>query len=221
MNMKRTNGFTVIELLVVISIVSVLAAILFPVFGKAKGSAHDSSCIQQLRQIGIVSAMYSADSDDRLPYAVAPSTKFNASFTAAQERGPLFKAAVNLPTIISALAPYRTTNSLWRCAQDRVEPGFLAENEVLPPAWQWKPTYYETVGASYDYDDVTAVLRGGQMRLPSSQAILFCDYPAVHGPATATNLGDRNLLFADTHAQLDTKNLWSTNFVPPASGDWF
>ncbi len=193
---------------------------MFPVVAQAKGAAYGTSCIQQLRQIGIASEMYSADADDRIPYAVAPNTKFVATFTPTQERGPLFQAAINLPSIVTVLAPYSAPKPLWRCSLDRVEPLFLAENYVLPPVLQWKTTYFETIGASYDYDDVSAVLNGGQIASPHADAILFCDYPAVHGPIQAEGGGERNLLFADFHAKLDTHNMWGTRFLPPISGLW-
>lgn len=148
-------------------------------------------------------------------------TKFTAQATPESQRGTLFREAVKLQTIETVLLPYKVTAGVWKCAMDKVEPIFLAENTALPANLQWKPTYFETFGSSFDFDDVTAVLLTGHEQLGSSDAILFCDYAAVHGPATASMPGDRNLLFADTHAQLDTKNLWGTNFVPTTSGDWY
>jgi prepilin-type N-terminal cleavage/methylation domain-containing protein len=61
------RGFTLIELLVVIAIIAILAALLFPVFARAKEAAKKSSCINGLRQIGIGMSLYLSDSDDRLP----------------------------------------------------------------------------------------------------------------------------------------------------------
>jgi prepilin-type N-terminal cleavage/methylation domain-containing protein/prepilin-type processing-associated H-X9-DG protein len=57
------SGFTLIELLVVIAIIAVLAAILFPVFAKARESARKASCVSNLRQIGNALAMYAEDYD--------------------------------------------------------------------------------------------------------------------------------------------------------------
>jgi len=54
-------------LLVVIAIIALLAAILFPVFQQAKESARKASCLSQLRQLGMSLALYVMDSDDRLP----------------------------------------------------------------------------------------------------------------------------------------------------------
>ena len=60
--MKR--GFTLIELLVVIAIIAILAAILFPVFARAREKARQSSCLSNLKQIGLASQMYTQDYDE-------------------------------------------------------------------------------------------------------------------------------------------------------------
>lgn len=63
----RRRAFTLIELLVVIAIVAILAAILFPVFARARETARRSACASNLRQIGLAFAQYTADYDERYP----------------------------------------------------------------------------------------------------------------------------------------------------------
>ncbi|MGE5530650.1 MAG: prepilin-type N-terminal cleavage/methylation domain-containing protein, partial [Bacteroidota bacterium] len=83
------RGFTLIELLVVIAIIAILAAILFPVFAKAREKARQSSCLSNTKQIGLSMMQYIQDYDEQLPkhYFQTP-------------------AGVNIASIITVLAPY-------------------------------------------------------------------------------------------------------------------
>jgi prepilin-type N-terminal cleavage/methylation domain-containing protein/prepilin-type processing-associated H-X9-DG protein len=65
--MRRIKGFTLIELLIVIAIIAILAAILFPVFSKAKEKANQTKCINNLKQWGYAISMYVQDYDECLP----------------------------------------------------------------------------------------------------------------------------------------------------------
>lgn len=62
---RQSRGFTLIELLVVIAIIAILAAILFPVFARARENARKATCQSNLKQIGTACAMYRQDYDER------------------------------------------------------------------------------------------------------------------------------------------------------------
>lgn len=74
------HGFTLIELLVVIAIIAILAAILFPVFAKAREKARQTSCLSNLKQLGLGLLMYAQDYDEtnlrRRPANNAPQNMF-------------------------------------------------------------------------------------------------------------------------------------------------
>src|SRR5438093_13768249 len=64
---ETRRGFTLIELLVVIAIIAILAAILFPVFARARSQARKATCASNLKQIGLAFLMYAQDSDETFP----------------------------------------------------------------------------------------------------------------------------------------------------------
>ena len=97
----RKQGFTLIELLVVIAIIAILAAILFPVFARAREKARQASCTSNLKQIGLALQMYSSDYDGLLPLANQyPGTD-----------GP--------PGLVDVLEPYTKNKQIFRCPSDK------------------------------------------------------------------------------------------------------
>jgi prepilin-type N-terminal cleavage/methylation domain-containing protein/prepilin-type processing-associated H-X9-DG protein len=64
---RTRKGFTLIELLVVIAIIAILAAILFPVFAKAREKAREAACLSNMKQLGLALLMYAQDYDEWFP----------------------------------------------------------------------------------------------------------------------------------------------------------
>ena len=64
---NNRQAFTLIELLVVIAIIAILAAILFPVFARARENARRSSCLSNTKQLGLAALQYTQDYDEKLP----------------------------------------------------------------------------------------------------------------------------------------------------------
>ncbi len=98
--MRNRKGFTLIELLVVIAIIAILAAILFPVFAKAREKARQTACASNLKQIATATLMYVQDYDESFP---------------------LFGAGNRFPTTISwamAVSPYVKNRQVFRCPSD-------------------------------------------------------------------------------------------------------
>jgi len=73
----RKHGFTLIELLVVIAIIAILAAILFPVFAKAREKARQASCQSNEKQLGVAIMQYAQDYDETYPlYSMSSPTRY-------------------------------------------------------------------------------------------------------------------------------------------------
>ena len=98
------KGFTLIELLVVIAIIAILAAILFPVFARAREKARQSSCSSNLKQWALASLMYAQDYDERL--------------CRGYTRGPTDPTAPGPGPWYDALQPYVKNAQLRSCPSD-------------------------------------------------------------------------------------------------------
>ena len=97
---RRRSGFTLIELLVVIAIIAILAAILFPVFARAREKARQTSCTSNLKQIGTALMMYTQDYDEVLCDTLMGRDHGNWALMDAWTR---------------CLMPYVKNNQLFKC----------------------------------------------------------------------------------------------------------
>ena len=93
---RSPRGFTLIELLVVIAIIAILAAILFPVFAKAREKARQASCASNEKQMGLATNMYMTDYDN-----VYPRNAIGSSL-----------GIIWLPGVLD---PYTKNLQIWRC----------------------------------------------------------------------------------------------------------
>jgi len=127
MRQYKIKGFTLIELLVVIAIIAILAAILFPVFARARENARRSSCMSNLKQIGLGAMMYVQDYDERFPLGIvgdipitAPTFLSGSAYCTGMPCG-LFKvgdahnAGGNYVSWMDLLQPYAKSTQVFVC----------------------------------------------------------------------------------------------------------
>jgi len=72
---KGPSGFTLIELLVVIAVIALLASLVLPALGRAKQKAIQTSCLSNLKQVGVALQMYIDDNENVLPGPVVSGAR--------------------------------------------------------------------------------------------------------------------------------------------------
>lgn len=112
------RGFTLIELLVVIAIIAILAAILFPVFARAKAKANQTRCMSNLKQLGLAMLAYATDYDTYLPAWADTETKPSPESAAF--------------TWDEALEPYMKNQQILYCSENPLNDGKDTRGYAMP-----------------------------------------------------------------------------------------
>jgi len=122
---REAKGFTLIELLVVIAIIAILAAILFPVFARARENARRSSCQSNLKQWGLAFMQYNQDYDERMPLMGYEDTPV--------PHGPGGPNALPYPSRwYNAIYAYTKSTGIQACPSDGAKSNIDIGNSELP-----------------------------------------------------------------------------------------
>lgn len=216
MNITRSRrAFTLIELLVVIAIIAILAAVLFPVFARARENARRARCMSNLRQIGMGIMMYVHDYDERYPLLTAAQSGDYADVSTSSD----FQDGTNVywPHLIY---PYTKSMQIFRCpsgrnpqSTDRGVYGHYGVNEaIIPPvstttpkslsmASVISPASIYVVSDLGVYHSLAKDLKHPDALSSGKSVGRSGDYIPGTGPGTATNLGA--VSFAASVADLD------------------
>ena len=221
----RRQGFTLIELLVVIAIIAILAAILFPVFARAKAKARAITCLSNIKQLGLSVKMYQSD--------------WNSCFPRME--------TWELPAPLSATDYcHRWTYSVWWPEYPRSDPGgtlkpYIQNDNILEcPDWWLSPLENGEAWRSYQgniflmYRDSTSwaspvceawirnpvdIIMMAEAEEGTEGAICAPGFFWISQPVAYRHASVFNAVFVDGHAQACGDNYWvqaswDPNFVP-------
>ncbi len=157
----KKRGFTLIELLVVIAIIAILAAILFPVFSRARMRANTVRCISNLKQLGLAFQMYRDDNAGRMP-GVGTEHDVNIPNWCGEIQRWIYPER-------GSLWPYVKSTGVYVCPQDKRKEAL--HSSVAPPPGKtrrdWALSYAMNVDLSYAKAEALA------MRTPSRMLLLI------------------------------------------------
>jgi len=206
----RSKGFTLIELLVVIAIIAILAAILFPVFARARDKARATACLNNCKQIGMACMQYVDDWDGYYPIS-----KIDAAFYASSEFDK-FGYAV-------CLQPYLKSDKVLLCMNDTSAIAYGASGSrrkdwygydalwgyfafwVTDPSQQWygfpqQMSSVKSPSKCISVFETARRTRGGDVNA-GFFGDFFGQFDYYKKPVTPPHLGGTNFVFADGHAK--------------------
>ncbi len=225
------SGFTLIELLVVIAIIAILAAILFPVFARARESARRTVCISNVKQIGLGWMMYVQDYDETFPPSNSPANSQWGPSTTYTNKYPCKPCRPHLktndsitydPTIYAQ--PYIKSLDLFKCPSDvGIPTAAVNDPSQGQPVWKVEKT-------SYCLNSVVTRL-GGLAAIPlPAETYMGAEVLSFHigateavkawagaTPGNTTYGPDRVAYFCDGHAKLASEGLISSQCIPTPS----
>ncbi len=228
---NRKSAFTLIELLVVIAIIAILAAILFPVFARARENARRASCLSNMKQIGLGFVQYSQDYDERMVLPIGDTTSSPANI---------------YPYWIQLIQPYVKSLQVFSCPSISTQTKYFASSSGVFKSYYangtrsaaWVPSGFgdtavddrpisaaATSLAKFGAPSQTILMGEESTNSTNEPYFLHTNYLTPPNDSLMNHLGTSNWLFVDGHAKalkpLATAtpyNMWLCNNPTGAAG---
>lgn len=209
--MSRRKAFSLPEALVVISIIMLLASLLYPVMAASKARAKSTACASNLSQIHKAITLYMADADDTFPEGKDCLDLYPPVGIGAEQ----FNLMKPLPLLADILQPYCSSRQIFRCPSDS---GAKVDEGVFPSPVPLVPTAFGQCGNSYGYATPLGLahIQGTIIQHPSAFTLDADLAGHWHGSSAAADPGESfsqfmaktwgyryNVVYVDGH----TKNL--------------
>jgi prepilin-type N-terminal cleavage/methylation domain-containing protein/prepilin-type processing-associated H-X9-DG protein len=217
------RGFTLIELLVVIAIIAILASILFPVFARAREKARQTSCLSNLKQLGLGMLMYAQDNDELFPIYYYPWVD-----SAGYDNG----IDVGVITAYSALMPYVRNSQIFKCPSQNPHRSYTGHGNGTKVNSDYGFNYC-TYRQNEPYNPVNPITATGYstnadvtniMLMSEFNATSYCIVPASWSTPANANYADirhnggTNILYVDGHAkwanEMKVRNVAADGVMP-------
>jgi len=198
------RGFTLIELLVVIAIIAILAAILFPVFARAREKARATKCLSNTKQLALGCLMYASDYDQQFPWGILDTGVVGSS--------QFDTWAVGSDVVwADAIYPYVKNLQIFQC------PSAVGTGNHLDYGinfYAYGPLRYHTMGDPVHWNDRCPGPSDAQIRCPATAILLGCYHVngySIKGWWTFNGRHNEktNVAYFDGHAKAHEP--WSTN----------
>jgi prepilin-type N-terminal cleavage/methylation domain-containing protein len=206
---RARSGFTLIELLVVIAIIAILAAILFPVFAKAREQARKTQCISNVNQLGKAWMMYVQDWDEHFPPRLPNPPAIAAPYPCKPCR------TIDVRPYSD---PYIKSQGLYQCPSDYGIPisQVPADPSKGQPVWKAEGSSYCLNTVVTRLGSLAAIQQPSDTYMGAEVFAWHADNP-VDNWANRTGVPERVAYFCDGHAKLASEAVIAEQCSPPAA----
>lgn len=173
-NMNSQNGFTIIEILVVICIIALVTTMASPMIGRAIDKAQSVKCMSNLRQIGVAVANFATENEGKIPKIETDPDH------------PIYEPEDEARGMLETLEPYGITQNALSCPSDRKDDNYF---KARGNSYEWIP-----ITDDENKNSPSIYRRSGQRAAKPSRVRITMDVENVH-------FGRRNFLFLDGHVR--------------------